>query len=61
MSTILDVDLHHEFWDGLENARNAAYKEAANTGAAVISVDAVEIEARQVSFIGTNSGGCNHP
>jgi hypothetical protein len=53
MSTILDVDLHHEFWPDLKEARTAALVEAANTGGVVISVDAVEIQPQSVTFIGT--------
>jgi hypothetical protein len=53
MSTILDVDLNHEFWGHLDAARSAAYKEAANTGGAVITIEAAEIQAHAVCFIGT--------
>jgi hypothetical protein len=53
MSTIFDVDLCHRFWGGLEVAKSAASMEAANTGAAVIAVDAVEIHPSCVTFIGT--------
>jgi len=53
MSTILDVDLCHEFHGHLEAARSAAYMEAANTGGAVICVESAEILAHQVCLIGT--------
>jgi len=53
LSTIFDVLLHHEFWGDMSAAENAAYKEAANTGGAVVRVETVDIQARQVSFIGS--------
>jgi DksA/TraR C4-type zinc finger protein len=53
MPTILDVDLSHEFWGDVESARRAAAIEAANTGGAVIGIDAVEILPRSLTFIGT--------
>lgn len=52
MQTILDVKLPHHFWGNLAEAKLAAQCEAANTGAAVICVDAVEISDRVVRFIG---------
>jgi hypothetical protein len=55
LSIIVDVDLHHDFWEDLGAAENAAQKEAANTGAAVICVETIDIRAHEVSFIGTIS------
>jgi hypothetical protein len=53
MPTILDVDLSHQFWGDVESARKAAAVEAANTGGAVIGIDAVEVLPRSLTFIGT--------
>jgi hypothetical protein len=53
MPTILDVDLSHQFWGDVESARRAAAVEAANTGGAVIGIDAVEILPGSLTFIGT--------
>jgi len=53
VETTLDVELHHQFWESDESARLAALKEAANTGAAVISIDSVDIQSTNVSFVGT--------
>lgn len=53
MSTILDVDLCHEFWADLGAAEQGAQKEAANTGGAVVCVETIDIRAHEVSFIGS--------
>jgi len=53
VSTILDVDLNHEFWADLQAARSAANREAANTGGAVVRIEAIEIQAHKISLIGT--------
>ncbi len=57
MQTILDVNIPHHFWGDLNEARSAAQREAANTGAAVVSIDAVEVRARFVRFIGSMPAG----
>jgi hypothetical protein len=53
MSTILDVELHHEFWEDIDSARNAALKEAANTGGAVVSIESAEVQSHEVCLVGT--------
>lgn len=53
MEPLLDSDLHHKFWGDLQAAQNAACREAANTGGAVVAVDAVEIQLKSILLIGT--------
>jgi DksA/TraR C4-type zinc finger protein len=53
METIIDVDLNHRFWPNLGAAREAAAIQAANTGAVVATVESVEIQSHQVTFVGT--------
>lgn len=53
IDTVLDARLRHSFWGDLGLAKDAAYKEAANTGSAIITVDAVEIQPRSIRFIGS--------
>src|SRR5271165_4224709 len=52
---LLDVALKHEFWGSIKDAEGAAFKEAANTGAAIVAVKAIDIEAHRVSFVGVIS------
>jgi hypothetical protein len=53
MATILDLSLRHTFWPDLEAAKRAAYAEAANTGALILKVDAIEVRQSTITFIGT--------
>ena len=55
MSTIFDVELPHEFWGDIDSARNAALKEAANTGGAVVFVESAEVQSHEVCLVGTIS------
>lgn len=50
---ILDVELEHRFAESSDAALKAALIEAANTGAVVLALEAVDVEAHRVTFIGT--------
>jgi hypothetical protein len=53
LATIIDVELDHHFAGSLAAAREAAAVEAANTGGAVLIVEAVDVGDHKVTFIGT--------
>jgi hypothetical protein len=53
MNTVLDVELDCHFTESLDAAALAASIQAANTGAAVLSVDAIELGNRRATFFGT--------
>lgn len=53
METLLDVEIRHEFLPSLKEAARRAAIEAANTGAAVLSVESIEVDQQRVTFIGT--------
>lgn len=53
MDSILDAAIHGEFWEDTATARQKAVLEAVNTGSAVVTVDAIDVEAGYVTLIGT--------
>lgn len=55
MGTILDVELDHSFNESLGAAADVAAIEAANTGATVLAVDAIEVSPLRVTFVGTTA------
>lgn len=57
MNTVLDLELDHHFTGSLEAAAEAASVQAANTGAAVLTVQAIELETHKATFIGTLPDG----